>query len=227
MGNELQIFEGTTVPQVLADKFNDLPLALQEMSEDELRKEYDYTMLENRVRINLWKEIADNFNTGKPLVMSRVFEGVCSRNNFYKITNTPHKLAFLMSPVQDYNEKAETLLEIASSRYIDILKMDIMTTKRTPIGIDDEGKIKYGIKTDVDPFKAKLLLDTIANLENRVKGSSVQKSITVHDSKPKDAVVDTFDVSAIQDKLNELEGKLQSSNIDDASVVDATFKEVD
>lgn len=225
---ELQIFEGKSIPAKLVERYKELPSELQAMSEEDLRKAYKYSYIDNKIRLNLWKAVADNLSNGKPVVMKEIYDGVCSRNNYYKMMTDDKRVAFLMIPVSTYEEKAETLLEVASARYMEILNMDITQMKKVPVSMDDEGKVKYDLKEVVDPFRAKLLLDTVSNLENRVKGSSIQKNITIHDSKPKDAEVSTFDVSAISGRIKEIESQLESSNINDPTIcVDVEYKEIE
>jgi len=224
---ELQVFEGVTIPDRLATRYSELPAELQDTSEDELRNKYRYSLVENQLRINLWKAVGESLRTGKKVKMGEVHEGVCSRNSFYKVINKDHKLAFMMLPVHRYEEKVETLLDVASSRYMDILSMDINSLKKRAVGMDEDGKVKYDMVKEVDPSKAKVLMDAIVNLENRVKGGAIQKNLTMHTEKPDGVDANSLDINAVKAKLKELDGKLKESNVDDPSVViDVDYQEI-
>jgi hypothetical protein len=88
--------------------------------------------------------------------------------------------------------------------------MDITTNKKQIKEIGPDGKPVYEIVKVVDPFRGKLLLETIKNLEERVKGAAVQRSEILHGQYQK---VEDTNIVSIDDKIKELETKLQSITI--------------
>ena len=65
----------------------------------------------------------------------------------------------------------------------------------------------FELSREIDVAKAKLVLDTLAKLEDRVKGTAIQKSVSITDNKPDGASVEDLDMDAIEARLKELRAK--------------------
>ena len=84
--------------------------------------------------------------------------------------------------------------------------MDITTPRKQFCGYGDDGKEKFEYRNVVDPIKAKVLLDAINKLEDRVKGSAVQRTVNVNAKTETEPV--EYDINSINDSINQLKAKL-------------------
>ncbi len=224
-----EIITAKAFSPAIVKAFNAIDEKLKYMTEIELRNKFSYTTTDERIKQRLWTLIANHLKDGKPIVSKRIYAGVCSDNYFYnRLLVMPHKLAFLTHPVEEYEVKASALLNMAVSRYEEILSMDIKSMKKFPTTKGEDGKMQYEYREEIDVAKAKLLLETIANIENRVKGTSVSKVVSVHETAPKGAKVEEFDIKKINERILELEHGLSATNIDDGSIsIEADYVEVE
>jgi hypothetical protein len=202
------------LPEILTKGYAKVPEAMKHMDESELRERYKITDLDDRVRTALWREIQTALNTNSKIRMTNVYSGICTYGKFASMCNSLDKVAFLMMPAVSYETKTESLLNMAVSRYEELLTMSITTKKKVIVSMtkDERGKdkLEYELQDVIDPFRAKLLLDVIKNLEERVKGASVQRSVNIHESNKdvEGTYKDLTDMTLINEKLKMLEDKL-------------------
>lgn len=215
------------MPARLRNAYAKLPDDLKYTTEGELRKNPKVTILDERLRSAFWREVQIALNTKKAIQQNRIHCNICSETHFYRIVANPVKFAWITQPIMAYETRTEALLTLAVGRYEEILNMDIMTKKKVISGMDDNGKTEYEVKDVVDPFRAKLLMDTINKLEDRVKGVSVQRNITIHESTPKqiDSARSMDEINEQLKLLSDTVGSVNGELLDDKSSTKTDGKE--
>jgi len=162
-----------------------------------------------------WREYNAAVKAGRRVNTAAFLHDVCSLAVFKKLLLSPIKLAWFMAPSISYSTKVETLLDRSTERYEELINMSIMTTKK--IKVDDEDVL---IK-EVDAKKAMVLLSVIKNLEERVKGSAVQRNVSVKTTEPSGTDTEArVDMNAVNTRLKELEEKLGEMPVDVVGVID-------
>lgn len=207
------------MPESIRNAIDSLPADLQYAEESELKSKHNYSVTDERIRQAFWKAVARTNKTGAVLMVSTMLRGVCTDTYFYnKFLKNPLRVAWMLSPVIRYESQVEALLSMALTRYHEVIEMDITSSKKVPIiKVNPEtGKetVGFTVVTEIDVAKAKLVLDTLAKLEDRVKGTAIQKSVSITDTKPEGASVEDLDMDAIEDRLKELRAKAGVRDID-------------
>lgn len=189
----------TLYPTKLKSQIEAIPADYWEMGEKQLRKQAKPSLTEYEMKVALWGEIDASNEMGRKISVYNIYSDVCSEAFFYKTINNLEKLAWLMSPLRKYEDKAAAALEKATERYEELLSMEITTTRK----VKNKETGQYEEVTQTDPKKAAVLLATIKNVEERVKGMAVQKQISVHEKGPKDKKYEE-NMEEINKRLTEL-----------------------
>lgn len=220
------------IPEKIRVAYSELPDHLRGISEAELRNTHNYTVTDERLRVSFWRQVTECTKSGKQIVAKKIFTGICSEPYFYqKYLTNPNKIAWMLQPVMPYEARTDALLNLAVSRYEEIINMDITTTKKTIVGIDDDGKPKHEYIKQIDVKKAELLLKTINVIEDRVKGMATQKSVNINETAPAGAKVEAMDMKEVEKKIASLQrlerdGIIPAPKGEDATIVDAVCVEV-
>ena len=211
------------VPQKFREAYADLADHLKFSSEDILHKKFQYTMVDERLRLSFWREMERCIKSGRQMAMTRIANGVCTLDTLYKKIEQPDKLAWIIQPVVQYETRTSALLNVAVRRYDEIVNMPITEYKKVTVGVADDGQPIKEYRQEVNLNKARLVLDVVKHLEERVKGLAVAKSVVVNENAPQNAKVEAFDMDKIEAKLSELRGKIDNNAPD---VIDAECVEV-
>jgi len=127
-----------------------IPEEYKEMSLKQLHDICKPQEIDYEIKIAIW----DKIMRGRKLTCSTLAYGLCSCSFLKRyIFKQPAKVAWLFYPTPDYDQRIEALLNVAYDRYMDLINVDIS-----------------------DAAGANTLLKVIQNLENRVRGSIVQRS---------------------------------------------------
>lgn len=183
-----------------------IPQELIVKSEEELRKLVKPSYQNYQFKNYFWDEMARATNTGTRMVARRIYEKMFCRQHFYdRVLKNKELMAWVITPIVEYENKAKAALDKISERYEELINMEITTVKRIK-GEDGE----YRIIEETDPKKALVLLQTIKNLEERVKGSSIQRQVSVSTNTPETGRGEelALDMKAIENKLEELQKKV-------------------
>lgn len=175
-------------------------------SEKELRSILKPSYQQYQLKGYFWDEIARATQKNTKMTVSRVYENMCSRQHFYDdILKNKRLMAWLMTPIVEYENKAKAALDKVSERYEELINMEITSIRRIK---DEDGEVK--LIEETDPKKAMVLLGVIRNLEERVKGSSIQRQVSVSANTPSTERGEelALDMDAIEGKLKELEKKV-------------------
>lgn len=177
------------------------------LTEKEIRGKLKPTLMLYEIRQAFWEEVAFAHEAKTRIRVGRIYEGKCSRDYFYRcVVPNQLRMAWISSPLVAYEDKARAVLEKVSERYEELIEMEITTMKKRKD--PDTGEwIHY---TETCPKKALVLLQTIKNLEDRVKGTAIQRQVAVNANAPdvKKGESVSVDMSKLDDKIKELESKL-------------------
>lgn len=230
MSNELTELTQTHCTRILGDDFrfpeklresiNSIPQELLEMTDEQMREEFRPTMVDEKLRSAFWRQVNNLERNGKAFKANELCRDVCNEAYFYsKVMKNHKKMAYMIQPITRYEVQTEALLNVGMSRLEQIITMDITTPRKQFAGYDSDGKETFEYKQVVDPIKAKVLLDAINKLEDRVKGSAVQRSVNVNSKTESEPVA--YDIESINDNINKLRAKL---GVDDNAIA-VEFKE--
>lgn len=185
-----------------------IPIELAILSEEFLRKKVNPSLKHYNLKRCFWEEFAFASGRAEKMRNWRIFEGNYSKSYFYDSILKDHTLmAWIMTPLVEYVDKTKAALDKVTERYNELIDMDISTTKKIKDPEEDSG---YRYVTETCPKKALVLLSVIKNLEDRVNGTSIQRQVSVHTSKPSDGGTEepTLDMTKINERMQELEKKL-------------------
>lgn len=185
-----------------------VPQEIMDMSEVVLRKEIDPSLRMYELRRAFWEELAAaQEGVGRTINVTRIIEGKYSKGYFYQqILPNHYKLAWLMHPLVAYEDKTKAALDRVTERYDELINMEITSTKQ----IKNKETGEWDTVTETDPKKALVLLQVMKNLEDRIKGTSIQRQVSISADKPENKKA-KLDMKAVENRLKELEGKLGPS----------------
>lgn len=195
------------------------------LDEDTLRSRFKATILDHELKQAFWKELALAQKQSRKMKDANVYQGRCVSSYFYsKVLMDKNRMPWMLHPVSSYEDKIESILDSTVQRYNEILQMDISCQRARMEWDDEANKYKRVYYTDTDAKKALVLLQAIKNIEDRVKGATLQKQLMIKTSTPSVREDETADIDmvAVDARLKELEGKL---NPYDNTTVDAEFVE--
>jgi hypothetical protein len=178
-----------------------VPKALWELGEAELREQAKPTRTEYALRMALWNEFRLASRNGTRIIASRIYTGICSYQNWFtNILGNPAKVAWLLCPLQDFEQSLEPLLARIAERYDEILNMDIYDAKGKP-----------------DPALVKLVLKAAEQVEGRLRGAPVQKSenknLNLTMSNPRLPHTERPSPQELEDRLRQLEEREEQQRL--------------
>jgi hypothetical protein len=173
--------------------------------EDELEKMVRPAYTLYAMRRNLWREIEKCMRAGggKGVQAPAIWGGVCSKINYQYLLKKKENVVWLMQQAKEYDHYMAVMVDMAMSRYKDLINMEI-TTQRKVKNVDGE----YEMVTQTCPKKAFVLLQTLKQLEDRALGKPVERQIRINEKAEDGDKVVGFDMDAINNRLKELEHRL-------------------
>ena len=178
------------------------------LNEMELRDKVNPSWKLYQLKESFWGEFARAETHGAVVRNSKIYENIYSKAYFYDIVlKNKAMMAWLMTPLTEYDNKARAALHKATDRYDELINMEITSERKIK---DPESPSGFRTITEVDPKKAIVLLQVIKNLEERVKGSAIQRQVSINTNQPSDGGGEehTLDMSAVEKRMKELEQKL-------------------
>lgn len=207
---------GHTYTEGLKRHIEQIPQELLELSEKDLRKKINPSLKLYEVKRAFWEELYLAQEQNREMRMWRVYDGKFSKQYFYdKVIKNFYKLAWIIQPLNSYEDKTKAALDKITERYEELIGMDINVRKKVKT---EDGT--YDWVTEVDPKKAALLLAVIKNLEDRVKGTAIQRNVTATIDGPSKKTRHV-DMDKVDDRLKELEEKLGMKRIEHTTNADA------
>lgn len=196
------------VPTYVSRQIAVIPDAIFEMDEDELRKAARATLVEEQLRISFWREYNSAQDNQKKINISNVYGPVCSQSHFVKrIISNSHKLAFMLTPPQDYKLRLESMLDFGFAQLEEILRLPNKDNKGNP-----------NTKLIAEKFKI------VDSLHNRVMGAIPHRIDTRNVNTNIDATqtpqVPITDPKLVEEQLQELR------QLAGGVIIDAESKEI-
>lgn len=180
-----------------------IPEGTLERTEESLRNELSPSAKMYQVKRHFWQEFLRAQDTGREMVMAKIYKGVVRKTYFYDgIIKNPVKLAWVLHPITKHEDKAQALLDKAYNRYEELLDMEITTTKTVGRGKDAK------TITETDPRKAAVLLAAIRDAQDRVLGTAIQRQVGITANQPSSDKKPILDMKAINERLSDLNKKL-------------------
>src|ERR1035437_6862493 len=111
-----------------------VPSELWTLDESALRDRAKPTRTDYGLRLALWNELRIASAENRPIPPGRIYAGICSAQHWYQnVLGNPEKLAWLLVPLQEYEQSLEPLLALSTERLFEILNMSIYDTKGNPV----------------------------------------------------------------------------------------------
>jgi len=180
------------VSKEFTDAISQVPEAVLELSETELKSLVKPSPLDYALKTSFWREYAKCEGVGGVVSARDVYGGITTLNYFRNhVLKNNFKLAWLCRPTQVYEREVEALLSRATERLWELMDMDIYKPDGT-----------------IDTRSGSLLLETIKMVDQRSRGLAVQmvQSVNVNIEQNKPArIVGTDDIDR---RIKELESEL-------------------
>ncbi len=136
------------------------------LSEEELQKLAKPSRTDYALKLAFWNEIrlaGEYITTIKP---QRIYGGICSYANWHQnMLSVPEKLAWLLCPLRDFQKSLEPLLYCMVERYWEVMQLPF-----------------YDKKGNVIAGNVKAVLQVSKQVEDRLLGSAVQRSVSQNQS---------------------------------------------
>lgn len=211
------------LPAKLLESIITLPQEWIGLTDEEIKKKgYKPSITDRKLRTGFWRAVEAAERTGATMSLASICRGVCGTGSLANVMASPPRLAYMLAPIVSYEIETETMLTMALERCNEILEMPIHKYEEME---DENGEV---VRTrTVDLNKAKLLLQVITNVEDRVKGKAVSKNINVNENVNNSDDISNWDMSKINAELESINSKISAyGGGDKPEIVDADFKEV-
>ncbi len=182
----------------------DLPEDLLDMSEAELKAKAHPTPGDYALRVSFWREFERVMWKGHGKIASAsIYAGIVSDSYFYnKFLTNKYKFAWMIRPSQTYQKEMDAILYRCTERLWELIEIPLQN--------------KRG---QLDSKAAEVLLKTIAQVENRVKGMAVQRSekknLNVNVVTRTKAVQGSESMDSLDARIKELEIEVGGEQITD------------
>lgn len=153
-----------------------VPANVWDMSVYELANQAEIGIDEKKLRIAFWIEYERAVRNNTPINLYHVGRGIIqTRGMNTKIMANPYKLAYILTPPEDYRVKLEEMLIIALDEERKVLELPVVQRR---IQITKDGK--EIIHEKVDTKLAALKHQIRESLQNRVHGAVATKSFNIN-----------------------------------------------
>jgi len=197
--------EVTVYYELMAKYVSEIPEDVLALSEPELLALANPTNKMYAVKRSFWNEFLRVQKEGGKISPLKVYNGLVNRTTFNRMISNPARMAWLIAPIVCYETQIAGIMDKAIDRYDDLLNMEITTTRRMK---NDDGEMVTVTQTCAK--KATVLLATLNSIQDRVKGTAVQRQVNITTSSPKEKK-NVIDMNAVDDRLKELETQLGES----------------
>jgi hypothetical protein len=167
------------VPGVMAKGLKAIPEYVFDLSLEDLEAKATPTEALRKIRIAFWLEYERAHRCGTLVNMTNVYKGICSQSYFFKILITnSFKLAFILTPPQDYRVQMEEMLELAIRAERTVLETPI---KQVRIITNKNGEQKSVEVTD--SALAMVHHKIRESIQNRLQGMPVHRSMQINENR--------------------------------------------
>ncbi len=144
-----------------------IPENVWEMDDSELEEAVKPTHTDWALKVSLWREITKKNAPGAvpgPIPASAVYGGICRyRHWYYRVLANEHRMAWLLSPTQNYLAGLDALLYLGRKKYREIIEAPILT---------GGGKLDVGA--------ARLVFQVMQHMEERRYGAPVKRNLNAN-----------------------------------------------
>ena len=181
------------LPAKMQSCINAIPPELIYLEEDELLKIYTPNLNDRLMRQNFWNEYFRASNAdSKKMLMNRIYDGVVGADTFHdRVIVNPKRLAFMLTPPKSYKTAMTNLLDVALTRYYEILSLPIKKRNGETDGVVVNAIIKAG-----------------AMIREAIYGQAVQRNVNINADVPEVGSIQSAD--DIDKKILELKSKLET-----------------
>ncbi len=226
--DEMTIFDetnATAVYNLVGDEVKDLikavPMEAWDMSIFELANKSKIGIEEKKLRVAFWLEYERAMRQKSTININHVTKGIVTgRGLAKKILADPYKLAYIMTPPEDYKVKLEEMLVLAMDEERKILELPI---ERVTLQVDKNGDAVETRK--IDTSLATLKHKIRESLQNRAHGAVAQNIKQVSINKNYNTNSTSPNVEEMADKdltayVEELKNQSESTITDVVGVMD-------
>lgn len=185
------------VSDSIAKAIISVPPHLALLTEPELFRKVNPSPMDYALRVSFWKEYERIMLNGSGIISgTAVCMGICTPNQFYNMLKKPERVAWLIKPKQTYAKEMEAILSRGTERLWELIELPIYNKKGEP-----SGEI------------AKIVLQAIKQVEDRVKGMAVQRSMNVNAQVVgSEAIRSIESMEQVNARIKELEGVISDSD---------------
>lgn len=199
-------------PDYLKELIKTVPEEIWDMPMYEVINKGKIDIDDRKLRLAFWLEYERAVRNDTPIHMPNVYKGIVHGSRMNKtILANKYKLAFIMTPPEDYKVKLEEMLVLALDEERKILELPVVQTK---IQIDKEGnEIRH---EKVDSSLASLKHKIRESLQNRVHGAVAQNinQRTINKNFNVDTTSEELSKNSVEDLekiVNELKQELKEA----------------
>jgi len=216
--SETKALDKSFFTDALYRSIQSIPDGYRDMSEEEARKLAKPNMLLYELKQSWWTEYIHAQETGNKMRVYKIYTGVCHKDHFYnRVIKDPKRMAWLIQPLETYEVKVSAMLQKALERVPEMLGMELTSKKYKKV----DGVMESWDETD--PKKIMALLEVVKHLDNRVKGSFIQKQININQHQKTTDNVSNESSSDIDKRIKEIEQQLSG---DKPKLIDTVEVEV-
>ena len=190
--------------KVIRRSLTDIPEELLRMAESKLTSKVKPSLILYQLRLAFHEEVIRAQTDGRMFRVTNLIRDIVSEKVFYSYyLNSVYKMAWMIRPAVKYEDRTFAALTKATERYNDLIDMDITVIRKRKV---DGEWVEF---EETCAKKAAVLLSVIKNLEDRVKGTAIQRQINISANSPSSKQSSArLDMAAVERKLLELETKL-------------------
>lgn len=173
----------------------DLPLDLVSMDESELIGRIKPSEILWGLRQRFWEHFNDVLNDTKlevkVLHSSKIYNGVCCKRVWQKTLKNREAMAFICRPIKSMEEEFDLLAVISQSRMKELVRLSLAPEK-----------------DNFSASKAKIVLQTIAMIQNRKYGNTIQRNLSLSVKEHRKIQNKPKNVEALESEIKNLEKEL-------------------
>lgn len=186
----------------LREKMKEVPEAWRGVDENEIFEAVKPNETLQILRHSFWTEAHLAFKSNRFLNLENVHKHVCGKNHFKKLLDHIPNVAYILTPIINY----ETKLEVQHYKAFNEVNKILNQASKTP-----SGKYDYNI--------ARLKLEIFKYLDERRFGGSVQRTLNINKNINDEEPLKKENGKSKAELVKELEAELRGKTVED--IVDA------
>jgi hypothetical protein len=204
------------LPTCLAEKVREIPYEMMIQDELTLSTLVNPTDQQKRIKIQFWDEYEEAMKQKRPLALSNIVFGVCSKEYFLEFIRIQRNVAWLISPRPSYKVRVAELIEKGLNK-VDAI-FDIAMTDKNQVSV---GQLYLAALRMLDMRKH-------GGYTQRIEQKSLQLNKNL-DHNPGDkgpAITGEGSVEELETQIRELEKKVAAGKNQNGALLDGPHSEV-